>query len=1716
MQVKSYRTAALTILFSILLQIFYPLLFISPVSADEVETGSGAVLLDEQTGSGETVLEKDADTEFVEDEFEAEEEVVAPGSIWDISEDGSTALLVESIVLNKTYTAPQDSRVTIKFTKLPFTSGHITIREIVLTGQQQIELGSVSNVVYDITSDMPAGTFAYDLTLPVPADDLDDGLLVKYAENESNLNDAKLATQRKFLGTETITISNLDHFTVFVVINPNPAGNGNISDDVNCVAAGGSAYECYDSVNAAISASSDGDTIHIRPGIYSEPMFNIHKELTLLCDKGAIIDGGGSGTGMFLNSNNITVDGCEVRNFDYGIRVAVGVPDPTTVHVNNNRIYNNNIYGVVYASSVDYVDATNNYWGDNSGPYHSSTNPGGLGDRVSNYINYTPWTVDAKPVVTVLNPLAGEYVKDTLNFEFEATDDHAITEYAMSLRNADGSFLDWCQINTPVVGLPSYFTSSCSLDTNIYADGMYKLKVIVKDTADQWKTVVQDVYFDNTNPVVTVNDPLTGEIYSLASTYNFDGGVFDPDLLDGNPGSGINDVRFRFNDPVTNAIIATFSANYNSTLDTWDIDLNPGDIADGTYRVRVIATDNVGNKTNVATQDVTIDSTAPVVEITAPGDGDLVSGMVEIRGSVEDVNPWRYYLVVKNSGGTVVAGPETVYESTSFVDQSLFSWDTTLVPDGDYMIHLAARDQAGNRDDSAGSLDQIWVTVDNTAPVVEITNPNDGDVLSGNVDVRGSVNDAHPWRYYAVVRDMANNVVAGPGTVYDSNSFTDELLFTWDTTLVPNGNYIIHLAARDLAGNRDDSAGSLDQIMVTVHNVGSVQGRKYTDHDMDGLHDGSEVEERLDGWMIRLYDDGWSEYSSMVTGDDSTPAGDVGPGQFKFTELPFGTYYVCEVNQEGWTQTGPELGSHPLNFSGDVMNDAEAVANMSGAGDEGPTCIEFTIDEPDEMYSWTKFGNFEYGVLSGFKFSDRNANGRWDLGEFGIPGWEIRVDDTYSVYTDRFGRYEITDLEYGEHEICEVGREGWLQTYPIEEDCYEIDIEGSGEVYKGMHFGNTKLGSIQGLKFWDLNRNGVNNFPFDLWLSGWTITLYDSDWRSIDYMTTGVANSNINSGHASGFVLPGQFRFTNLVTGTYYVCEVLKDKWIQTKPVDDAYTSPEDESNCYRVHIFAGEHETGVQFGNFWDFVRPTANQIEDMTLYEGDPMPIIEITGEDNVEIKGICFEVWGPEGEYLPSGYNSGCDYGGFGTSYTWTLDMLGLIDVIDTSMIQEGLYHIEYWVIDGVGNISDAEIDGLPETDEFQVIKIEDRDNYSFDITIENVPPTVELNANQTINETETASFTGSFDDPSSVDAGDSIYDDAEWSVSIDYGDGTVLDLGTKSSTGSITIPNHTYGPVSSDTTYTVTLTVCEAGETILERALINPAPEEGYSIIGEGECSTATVEVTVLNNLPTVTIAANPGTTVYVGTAALLTPTVLGGNAAFSYLWTGDCNTTSETSYAPSTLGSHTCYLQVTDSDGDTGNSDITIQVIPFPGGIGGTGGTLGLTDTDVNILGLGDESDGTGSGEETVTEDGEVLAEVVCDATSKASGYIFEDENGNGEYDEGEKIFGNITVKIYMEIDGERKLVKRTDTDENGYWEEELCPGEYEVEIVEAELPDGYEMKDGDVLSLEVKEGEDSTDVNIIVENPSFFANFNWLWCLIPLVLLLIGVFLFFWYSRPRE
>jgi hypothetical protein len=87
-----------------------------------------------------------------------------------------------------------------------------------------------------------------------------------------------------------------------------------------------------------------------------------------------------------------------------GVHIASGI-NVANIHVNFNTIAGNSgsgCYGVSNAGTGT-LDAKYNYWGAISGPYHPTNNPSGLGDSVSDYVDFYPWINRAPPWAVTFN-----------------------------------------------------------------------------------------------------------------------------------------------------------------------------------------------------------------------------------------------------------------------------------------------------------------------------------------------------------------------------------------------------------------------------------------------------------------------------------------------------------------------------------------------------------------------------------------------------------------------------------------------------------------------------------------------------------------------------------------------------------------------------------------------------------------------------------------------------------------------------------------------------------------------------------------------------------------------------------------------------------------------------------------------------------------------------------------------------------------------------------------------------------------------------------------------------------------------------------------------------------------------------------------------------------------------------------------------------------------
>lgn len=89
---------------------------------------------------------------------------------------------------------------------------------------------------------------------------------------------------------------------------------------------------------------------------------------------------------------------------------------PASVALSNNEFQGNTLYAV-RNTGPSRLTAFNNWWGSPTGPRHSS-NPGGVGDPVSNYVDYAQFKIENPGTATwLLNPVAGQETSNLFDLE---------------------------------------------------------------------------------------------------------------------------------------------------------------------------------------------------------------------------------------------------------------------------------------------------------------------------------------------------------------------------------------------------------------------------------------------------------------------------------------------------------------------------------------------------------------------------------------------------------------------------------------------------------------------------------------------------------------------------------------------------------------------------------------------------------------------------------------------------------------------------------------------------------------------------------------------------------------------------------------------------------------------------------------------------------------------------------------------------------------------------------------------------------------------------------------------------------------------------------------------------------------------------------------------------------------------------------------------------
>ncbi len=434
--------------------------------------------------------------------------------------------------------------------------------------------------------------------------------------------------------------------------------------------------------------------------------------------------------------------------------------------------------------------------------------------------------LDSNSEPTGVTPLPGAYKNSNFNIEVVCSQDNAVLEYAVEQNSKRGS---WKLIQNPTsAGFP--YTAIIDINQikieNSFTDGL--IRVIVRTypsgSPDSVSFISRDFNIDQTLPVINITSHTNLQVvnggFILAGTA-FDNLSLDASIDIFNPVPNINNW-------VTIASSSFWQYEVATETDQNCIEklfnLTGDQTTDATFRVRV--KDMAGNE---ASSDVTVivspASDYPVLYRYMPtGTNFYASGSLTVYFRIDDddypaKNLYAKFELLKD--GSPLSSFTTEYNSsTSDFPNCLKVIDlSSLIDKQSYTVRLTGRDWRGKE----AIPIEFSFTVDQTAPVINITTPSDltNSFSSNSIQISGTITDNNYLNnstlYYLnhsgnmIARNL---ILSGPVVVDGKNVYSFNCIlngagadtgvgganFDWGNDIWGNSSQVFQIRATDQSG----------------------------------------------------------------------------------------------------------------------------------------------------------------------------------------------------------------------------------------------------------------------------------------------------------------------------------------------------------------------------------------------------------------------------------------------------------------------------------------------------------------------------------------------------------------------------------------------------------------------------------------------------------------------------------------------------------------------------------------------------------------------------------------------------------------------------------------------------------------------------------------------------------------------------------------------------
>jgi len=450
----------------------------------------------------------------------------------------------------------------------------------------------------------------------------------------------------------------------------------------------------------------------------------------------------GSGV-MMYDANSNYFAGNVIKANSIGINLIEGLEPSKFNTFYNNSIFQNTDFGIqVKGNEGYYLTATDNWWGNRSGPYHEQNNTQGKGNRVSDDVLFDPWLeysyncyfLPLAYIDSVFDEIQNQWEEITLSGHGKA--------YESIIRYAWVSSLDG-EIHNE--SYPEFSISSLS-------NGTHQISLKVQDNSQNWSEEITTQLIINGRPVGYI-DSISPEASQEHQNITFIGHGQDDGV-------------------VTNYL---WRSSIDGTLyDGPNPTFTRSDLTPGQHTILFSVQDDHGYSSMEEISSINVNG-KPVAQIQSI-----------------DPNPAIEGQIISFTGAGIDEGTIVRYVWNSSIDREIFNGTESTFPStdltvGTHTISLRVMDDFDTWSDEV--ILPLTVTADTVPPQISISNPKDGSKVKGIINITGRASDNS--RILSIdYRILETNE-------WQSASGTTNWSILLNTTQFDDGNQIIQIRASD-------------------------------------------------------------------------------------------------------------------------------------------------------------------------------------------------------------------------------------------------------------------------------------------------------------------------------------------------------------------------------------------------------------------------------------------------------------------------------------------------------------------------------------------------------------------------------------------------------------------------------------------------------------------------------------------------------------------------------------------------------------------------------------------------------------------------------------------------------------------------------------------------------------------------------------------------------